>query len=64
MEFNNPLPPNYQQQVLKQAALGAMQRDVDQIKMQNSLTPEEQADFDSVIQGYNIPEVQLPTFNQ
>jgi hypothetical protein len=64
MNFENPLPPNFQEQDLNRQILGSMQEANNALAQDTYLPPDRQAEFDSAIQGYRIPDIQLPNFNQ
>lgn len=60
--IKNPLPQNYGQQEQSLLKLGAMQQVNEQLKMDTYLPPDQQEAFNSLIQNYDIPPIQLPKF--
>ena len=63
-QLRNPLDPKFQEQDLNRQILGSMQEFNNALAQDTYLPPERQAEFDSAIQGYRIPDIQLPNFNQ
>ena len=60
--IKSPLPPNFGQQEQSLLKLGAMQKSNEQLKMDTYLAPDQQETFNSLIQNYDIPPIQLPKF--